>query len=297
VTDVSEASKTRDLLPTVRRIISAHLEKMAPLLGNDANVQQLAPGKMLRTRLAASIAQAEGCAVDDHTLASACAATEMIHTASLCHDDVIDNGLIRRSKATLWRATTPSAAVLVGDVLLCDALALLNSAAGGRYVGTFVAKVREVCFAEADQELRFRGKEIDESTCLRVARGKTGPLFAFVAQVCGGEDEALSSGLEKAGYKIGTAYQLADDLLDVVGDEQAAGKTLGTDTCRRKFTLAQVAGQGPACVRRYIHRLLSSADEAVRPWPDVCRALDEFIARDMLPALEKHNLELGNLRD
>ena len=161
----------------------------------------------------------------------------MAHTASLCHDDVIDGGFLRRQQPTLWRVMGPSAAILIGDLLLCEAMDVLGSVEDGGLVGPFVAKLREVCAAELEQDLGSRGKVLEEAACLRLARGKSGPFFAFVGYACGGAQPDLRAALEEAGYQVGTLYQMADDLLDVIGGA-AAGKTLGTDAKQRKFTAA-----------------------------------------------------------
>ncbi len=256
-------------------------------MGDAADVGQLAPGKMLRTRLAARLAGACPGPADPLTLRRACAATEIVHTASLCHDDVIDNALVRRTRPTLWKEIGSTSAVLVGDLLLCDAMLLVVRTGDGRYSGTFVDKVQEICMAEAEHELRLRGKRLDESTCLRIARSKTGPLFAFVASVCGGGDEALSAALEEAGYEIGTAYQFADDIFDIVGDEAAAGKTLRTDLARRKFTLPQMSEGGRRSAEERVAGLCASACERLSGWPQAEAALADFLRLDLGPVLAK----------
>ena len=291
--DALATTVTLNLLTRVRVLVKNQLQKLEPLLGDGGNLEQLMPGKMLRTRLVARLADADPSRVPLATLERACAATEIVHTASLCHDDVIDNGLVRRAKTTLWCATTPSAAVLVGDALLCDALLLLQGAEGGRYVGPFLAKVREVCTAEADQELKFRGKELDEATCLRLARSKTGPLFAFAASVCGGDDADLSASLEEAGYRIGTAYQIADDVLDVAGCEEAAGKTLRTDVLRRKFTLPQAPQTGPDIAREHIRGLCNSAIDCLADQPALRKGLERFFSQDLQPIFDRCDLQPG----
>lgn len=269
----------------VRRIIGERLERIAADVRLAVSPEQLMPGKMLRTRLAARLLASGSVPADSPTVARACAATELVHTASLCHDDVIDNAVIRRFKPTLWRAASPSGAVLIGDLLLCDAIDLILETRDGRYARPFVAKVREVCSAEAEQELALRGRRVDEDTCLRIARGKAGPLFAFVAYMCGGDDRALAAALEEAGYRIGASYQLADDLLDIVGGEETAGKTLHTDVARRKFTLPQVSQDRPATTRGRIARLCASAHEGLADWPEVRAALASFFHDDLRPAL------------
>jgi geranylgeranyl pyrophosphate synthase len=237
---------------------------------------QLAPGKMVRTQLAAQLSAA----VDRSPpppLVQACAAIELLHTASLCHDDVIDEAPVRRHRQALWRTSSKATAVLIGDILLCHSLDLIVEADGGRYLAPFLAKTREVCEAEAEQELVLRHCPMDEDTCLRVARSKTGPLFAFVAGVCGGNDPRLTQVLEEVGYCVGTIYQLADDVLDVAGCEALAGKTLGTDAGRGKLTLPQQPRAGVGVTVKQIQAIAWRARELLVPWPSARSALDEYL--------------------
>jgi octaprenyl-diphosphate synthase len=247
-------------------------------------------GKMLRTQLAARLVSSGAVRARSQTVELVCAATEMAHTASLCHDDVIDGGFIRRGQPALWRLTSPSGAVLIGDILLCEAMDVIVDTEGGRYLSLFVAKTREVCQAEAEQELLPRDRLLDEQTCLRLSRAKTGPPFAFVGQVCGGSDRGLSLALAEAGYLIGTAYQLADDLLDVIGSEEEAGKTLGTDSKRRKPTLPLQSQQGRDAARRHIAESCSAALHCLAAWPQARRGVEGFLMHDVQPVLHRLGL-------
>ncbi len=221
------------------------------------------------------------------TVQAACAATEMVHTASLCHDDVVDNSMIRRSLPTVWRTSSPSGAILIGDLLLCEAMDLLISTENGRYLTSFMGRLTEVVRAEIEQELVWRGSAADAETCLRLARGKTGPLFGFVAGVCGGDDGALCGLLEEAGYRIGTAYQIADDLLDILGTESTVGKTLGTDSVRGKLTLPQLDDDGWRVAQENIRDLCTSAVELLKEFPKVQEGLTEFLIHDFRPVLDR----------
>jgi geranylgeranyl pyrophosphate synthase len=257
-----------------------------------AHWTQLMPGKMLRTRWAARLAACGEPQVALRTIMHACAATEMAHTASLCHDDVIDGGFLRRQQPALWRVLGPSAAILIGDLLMCEAMDLLGSVENGRLVGPFVAKLREVCAAELEQDLQLRGKALEEAACLRVARGKSGPFFAFTGYVCGGAQTRLRAALEETGYQVGTLYQMADDLLDVLGGS-AAGKTLGTDAEQRKFTLPQMVPGGVAKTRARIRALRDAALEGVEEWPPMRSALSQFFRRDLQPLFAQFDPRLG----
>jgi len=277
-----------DLTSAVRDALVGRASNAIRFAGDDGEAVSPACGKMLRTRFAARLTEARPGAIDVRALGAACAAIELAHTASLYHDDVIDNAAVRRGVPTLWRSTSPSAAVLIGDLLLSEAMELVLEIEDGRLVRTFISKVKEVCTAEVEQELILRGRELDEQTCVRLARQKTGPLFAFLGIVCGGSDGRLRAALEEAGYAVGTAYQLTDDLVDCTGSEERTGKTLGTDALRRKFTLAHARGDAKQRVRERVVRLCCGAVDGVRAWPDVAAGLERFLTGDLGPILERH---------
>ncbi len=149
-------AQSLDLFSQVKILIAAMTEKVTSSLGCTVDLETLKHGKMLRTRLATKLAECDITPVSLDTLAHACAATELVHTASLCHDDVIDNGLLRRGLPSLWRISSPSAAVLIGDLFFCEAINMLQKTAEGRYLPAFISKVKEVCTAEIEQEILLR---------------------------------------------------------------------------------------------------------------------------------------------
>jgi geranylgeranyl pyrophosphate synthase len=278
--------RTRDLVAVRLRAIAQKFQKAVP-------TDLLLPGKMLRTRMAARLAGCSPSPLADPAMENLCGATEIVHTASLCHDDLIDNAHMRRGRPSLWRTVGVSGALLVGDLLFCEAIELVLHTEGGRYLPAFTAKVAEVVQAETEQELVFRDAELPEPACLRLARGKTGPLFAFAASLCGGRDEGLCQALEMAGYDVGTAYQLADDLLDVLGDEREVGKTLGTDGLRGKITLAQNGAEGRRTARDHVQRLCQSALDRLRSCPAARRGLAAYLECDFQPALRRFHRNLS----
>ena len=280
------------LVERVSRFTLDRLAEALSPLGDFAEGDLLAPGKMVRTRFAARLLEALPEA-DSRAVEVCCAATELVHTGSLCHDDVIDGGLIRRSMPTLWRKTSSSAAILIGDLLVCDAVRLMLSLDDRRWIDPFMDKLRQTIGAEARQELFFRGKPVDEATCLRLARCKTGALFSFAAMVCGGNDPTLTAALEECGYRIGTAYQLADDLLDFIGSPDASGKTLGTDAARGKHTLAEKDDSGFVVTGGHVRRLCGSALEKLSDWPGAQQAAAAFLTEDWQPVLDRQKLPLN----
>lgn len=246
----------------------------------------LGSGKMLRSRMAWHLST--GTAVSPEVITHAAAAVELIHAASLLHDDVIDGGLLRRAAPTFWRKNGIPGAILLGDLLLFKAVELTCKVDRGRLTQKLVQLTGEVCEAESEQELILRGRNPSWDTCLSIARRKTGALFAFIGFAGAGPDPSLQAALEEAGYIVGTAYQFSDDILDVSGDETKSGKTLGTDAARQKTTVAtapEIAGDDPIT---YIRGAAGQTTKLLAPWPGVLKAWNRFMQHDMQPALDAH---------
>lgn len=250
-------------------------------------------GKMLRARLLLRLSLAGR--IPDSVAVPAAAAVELVHAASLLHDDVIDGGLVRRQAPAFWKTHGIPGAVLLGDLMLMKALEVALGAADARLVGELVRFAGETCNAESEQELLLRGTPWNWEACLDVDRRKTGALFAFAAGTAGGDDAPLRLALQEAGYALGTAYQLADDLLDVAGDDRSAGKTLGRDRARRIHTAATAFPGQPAELRDRARALRAQAVDRLRNWPALRAALGEYCALDFDPAVDTllANLEPG----
>jgi geranylgeranyl pyrophosphate synthase len=234
---------------------------------------------------------------DEKLLLSACAATETIHTASLLHDDVIDQASLRRGQSTLWKLFSPNTAILCGDMLLCESLSLLLQNGSVDQVKIFVEKVKEVCQAETEQEIAMLGNRQSTESLIRIAREKTGPLFAFLGWICGGENKELAKALENVGYSVGTVYQLADDLIDITGEETCAGKTLGTDCLKNKFTLPSQQKDDLEELPRLIKSMIETSLHILSPWPDYKAGLENFYQFDIQPVLDANTSYLCNIME
>lgn len=256
----------------LRFLISDHSE----LFGN---------GKMLRSRLAFRVGPSTGTAYD--TLLHAAAAVELIHTASLLHDDVIDGGHLRRGAPSFWVERGVPGAILLGDLFLFRAVELICHVENNRLAHPLVSFTGEVCQAESEQELIFRGQRIDWNNCEDIARRKTGSLFAFVAYTCGGENEPLREALKEAGYAVGTAYQLADDVMDALGNPEESDKTLGTDEAREKNTAMSFIAEARIDPVQRIDALCKTSISSLADWPDVQRAWAIYLDRDLRPGLQR----------
>jgi len=242
----------------------------------------LSTGKMLRSRLAYRIGLRNG--IEPTTLTHASAAVEMIHSASLLHDDVIDGGMIRRGAPSFWVARGIPGAILLGDMLLFKALDLICQVETGRLTHPLVLFTGELCEAESEQELILQGAESRLEYCTRIARRKTGALFAFIGLACAGTDPEKQKVLTEVGYRLGTAYQMADDVLDATGNAEEVGKTLGTDLDRNIVSAAKMSEHDAIDV---IERLCVDALESVRPWPEIYEGVNEYLEKDLRPALSK----------
>jgi len=240
-------------------------------------------GKMLRSRLAFRVGPASE--IPHRTLVYAAAAVEMIHAASLLHDDVIDGGYLRRGSPTFWVERGVSGAILVGDLMLFKALDIVSEVEAGHLTRKLIKLTGEVCDAESEQELVLRNTQPDWENCVKIARRKTGALFAFSAYACGGDDLELSNALCESGYIIGTAYQLADDILDARGSSEQSGKSHGSDQARHKTTAVTSNTENKRDPVEYVEDLCRQAEMNLTRWPAVLKAWREFMTRDMQPAL------------
>ncbi len=209
-------------------------------------------GKRIRPALSILIGGAAGGCTDDHLKLGVI--LELIHMATLVHDDIIDGATTRRMVPTANAKWGNSLSVLLGDALFSHALTLatdFNSIDICRKVG---AAAREVCQGEIIQTQRRFDLTFTKAEYFRVIGMKTGALFAAATGLAGklsGLDEAAETRLSAYGMKLGTAYQIYDDCLDLVGSEEVVGKTLRTDLVKGKLTLP-------------ILNLLETASEAQR---------------------------------
>lgn len=272
-------------LADVRRMLARAIREtsLAPLLPELRSV--LAGGRMLRARLSLRIGAAVGNSRTDD-LCIACV-VEMIHAASLLHDDVIDGSELRRRAPSFWAEKGVAGAILLGDLLVCRAVRIACQTESMEVVSRVVAFAGEMCEGEAYQELIARSREPDWKTCLNAARHKTGALFALAASAGVSGDDELREALSEAGYAVGTAYQLADDILDACGDPRDVGKALGNDALSGKITAFSTWQSDPIDPRDQIAGLCQSAEERLTRWPAVAKAWRAYMRCDMMPRISK----------
>lgn len=208
-------------------------------------------GKRIRPALVALAAGATGGVHDDHLRLGM--VLELIHIATLVHDDIMDGAELRRSAPTASARWGNSLAVLLGDALFSHALEL-STEFPNALTRKIARAANDVCTGEIIQTQRRYDLNLDKETYFKIIRMKTAALFAVAGELAAalnGCSEDVQARLHGYGDKLGTAYQIYDDVLDLVGDEEAVGKTLGTDLEKGKLTLP-------------ILNLLESATEAQR---------------------------------
>lgn len=200
-------------------------------------------GKRLRPALVHLCGQLTGgqaAAGASHELATIGAIMEALHMATLLHDDVLDEAAVRRQVPTLNHMMGNQVPVLLGDLLYARAFDLSLTLPTIRAAKEISGMTQELCRGEIEQSMfRFDGQP-DEERYFRVIRGKTASMFrtsCLLGAIYGGGDGAGAERLSEYGTGLGLAFQIIDDCLDVVGDEEAAGKSLGTDLETGKVTL------------------------------------------------------------
>ncbi|HWH48694.1 MAG TPA: polyprenyl synthetase family protein [Burkholderiales bacterium] len=207
-------------------------------------------GKRLRPSLVILAAGACGYSGNHHIQLAA--VVEFIHTATLLHDDVVDDSQMRRGRATANSAFGDAAAVLVGDFLYSRAFQMMVQVRSVRVMEVLADATNTIAEGEVMQLLHVHNADVTETDYLRVIRSKTAKLFEAAARLGGvitGVPRPQEDALAEYGMHLGTAFQLVDDILDYSGDLAQTGKNLGDDLSEGKATLPLIRAlrnSGPA---------------------------------------------------
>lgn len=230
-------------------------------------------GKRLRPALILLSAQACGKLCREHLVLAA--AVEMIHTATLIHDDVLDEATMRRHLDTINARWDNETSVLLGDYLFARSLCLASSL-DDLFASRAIADAsRSMCEGELRQVESRGNYALSEEQYFDIIFGKTAALTACCCRLgayYAGADPDTVTSLTRYGQDMGIAFQIADDLLDVLGDESVVGKSLGTDLLKQKSTLPliRLLGQASAGERDEVLAILSRSGnhhrDALRAW-------------------------------
>ena len=225
-------------LEAVHSRLAKQVDEFDAALGPYAEYALNGNGKHLRPALVALTANALGKPNDSHVTVAVI--IEMVHLATLVHDDVMDESEIRRGRPTLAARWGNEIAVLFGDCLFAQALKLAASFPTPEICRAVAMATNTVCSGEILQTRHRRDFQFSRSEYFRVLEMKTAELFALSSELSAflsGASPAQRSALRQFGLAFGTAYQIYDDCIDLFGSEAAAGKSLGTDLARGKLTL------------------------------------------------------------
>jgi octaprenyl-diphosphate synthase len=238
-------------------------------------------GKRLRPALVLLTGQACGKLTDAHPVLAA--VVEMIHTATLVHDDILDESVIRRHAATVNAEWGNEPAVLMGDYLFTHAFHLaasLESTLACRWIGR---ATNLVCEGEMQQVHNRGNLDLDETAYYEIIRGKTAELTAVSCRLgahYSGASQAVVDAMDGYGRDLGVAFQIADDVLDIWGEERSTGKSLGTDLDKQKLTLPIIRlleTADPASANRFRSLIASEGSESrsvLRPHLESSGALE-----------------------
>ena len=260
----------------VDRVIAERLDSSVPLVGEVSRYIIAAGGKRLRPALLLLMCGALGyTGPQRHKLA---AVVEFIHTATLLHDDVVDESTLRRGRATANEIFGNAASVLVGDFLYSRAFQMMVDGGDMRVMQILADATNVIAEGEVQQLMNMHDAALTEEGYLRVIRSKTAKLFEASARL--GAILARSTGeVEQAcaeyGQALGTAFQVIDDVLDYDGDVGEMGKNLGDDLREGKATLPLIVAmaRGSAPERRLIEQAIQTgAVDQLEPIAVIVRA-------------------------
>jgi octaprenyl-diphosphate synthase len=248
----------------VNVIIRQKLYSEVPLVNQVSEYIINAGGKRIRPVLVLLIANAhayQGAA--HHALA---AVIEFIHTATLLHDDVVDESSLRRGKQTANALFGNAASVLVGDFLYTRAFQMMVMVSNSRVMQIVADATNVIAEGEVLQLLNMHNPDVNEAAYLRVIRAKTAKLFEAAAQLgalIAGADEACIEAAGEYGRSLGTAFQLIDDVLDYSGNTIEIGKNIGDDLREGKPTLPLIylMEHGSAKQRELVRSCIENGDE------------------------------------
>ena len=222
----------------VDKVISARLDTGVPLVSQVSRYIIAAGGKRLRPALLLLMSGALGYTGSQRF--NLAAVVEFIHTATLLHDDVVDESTMRRGRPTANESFGNAASVLVGDFLYSRAFQMMLDSRDMRVMEILADATNVIAEGEVLQLMNMGDASLDEAAYLHVIRSKTAKLFEAstqLAAVLAGAPPELEAACARYGQALGTAFQVVDDVLDYAGDAAETGKNVGDDLREGKTTL------------------------------------------------------------
>ncbi len=237
----------RSDLGEVARIFDEELVSEQPFINALCDTVRSYRGKMLRPAMLLLAGQGGGELSPDHHRLGA--VIEMVHMATLVHDDILDEADERRGQPSVNSLSGNVAAVLLGDYLISHAYHLCSSVGDTHAAKRVADATNTVCEGELLQDQHCGDPEVTESLYYDIVRRKTGALTAIAGELgayYAGADAEVVEAMHSFGMSAGVAFQIVDDVLDLVGDRRKVGKTLGRDLAMGKLTLPTIHGMAHA---------------------------------------------------
>jgi octaprenyl-diphosphate synthase len=273
-------------LEEVERILAQTLksryQQIAAVVGHVGHYR----GKRLRPALLLLTARACGRVTTAHHVLGA--VVEMIHTATLVHDDVLDGATVRRHVATVNAEWGNQNSILLGDYLFTHAFHLSATLGDARACRIIGESTNRVCEGELYQGLQRGNLELRENEYFDIIEGKTAELIACCCRLgalFSDAEPSVVKALTRYGRLLGLAFQIADDLLDLMGEERTTGKSLGADLDQLKLTLPliRLLQQSPEATSTRLRQIMCSPGnhkrEAILPYLRDGGALDYALRR------------------
>jgi octaprenyl-diphosphate synthase len=250
-------------LDDVRRLFEDELATESPFVRSLCERVERYRGKMLRPALVLLAGEACGATTREHVVLGT--VVEMVHMATLVHDDVLDEADMRRGAPSINRLHGNEAAVMLGDLLISHAFHLcssLDSQYASRLIGS---TTNTVCEGELMQLHQRGNASLSQDEYFAIISRKTASLMSTCCVLgarCAGASPTMIARLENYGLDVGIAFQIVDDVLDIQGDEARMGKTLGRDLDKAKLTLPVIhfLRHAPAAERARAREVLSNGN-------------------------------------
>jgi len=273
----------RDDLHAVNRLIVERMDSHVPLIPTLAGYLIQSGGKRLRPMLTLAGARLCGYQGVDHIKLAA--TVEFIHTATLLHDDVVDESSLRRGQSSANEVWGNKASVLVGDFLFSRAFNLMVEVGDLKILDVLSTASSVIAEGEVMQLANTANIDASEQIYLDIVSSKTAALFAAAAQVgalVAGQDTAQEIALERFGRNLGIAFQLVDDALDYMGEQQELGKTIGDDFRECKCTLPVILAfaDGSDDERLFWRRTIEQGEQSSRDLDQAVSILKRHNALD-----------------
>jgi octaprenyl-diphosphate synthase len=284
-------------LDRVNEIIIERMHSPVALIPQLAGHIIAAGGKRLRPLLTLASARLCGYQGERHAKLAAC--VEFIHTATLLHDDVVDESLLRRGQDSANAVWGNKASVLVGDFLFSRSFELMVEDGSLKVLGILSHASNVIAEGEVAQLITANDTATTEEQYLDVIRAKTAQLFAAACQigaVVADRPSPEEEALESYGMNLGIAFQLVDDFLDYSAKQQDLGKTVGDDFMDGKITLPVILAfrRGTDEDRAFLKRCLEDQDMP-EPDKDLARAMDLMTKHDTLGDTVKRARHYGDM--